>query len=431
MLNSTLGRFQCTVKNAILILLLLSPPLLHAQVIHTGTKPNASVNYHRLLRIDSLMNDYIHNNWITGAVTLVVKDNELVQYKGYGYADAETKKPMRQDAIFRIASQTKAITSTGILILYEEGRLLLDQPIADFIPEFKNPVVLNTYNAADTTYTTIPARRSITIRDLLTHSSGLDYPGIGSEKMRAIYAKAAIPSGLGDINANLLDKMKALARLPLSHQPGEKFTYGLSVDLLGCLIEVISGKNLNDFFMERIFRPLGMKDTYFNMPADKASRLVAVYTEDSLHQIAKWKKGSTGIDPDYPLLNKHYFSGGAGLSSTAYDYALFLQMILNGGTYNGKEILSPRTVDMMLHNQLNFSFNGTNNFGLGFEIVTDKGAAMGARNIGSFSWGGFFGTTYWADPKAHLICLIMTQQTPNSHGDLAKKFENLVYASLK
>lgn len=430
MLNFTLGRFHCTIKTVIILLLLL-PPLLHAQVIHTGTKPNASVNYHRLLRIDSLMNEYMQKNWITGAVTLVVKDNELVQYKGYGYADAEIKKPMRPDAIFRIASQTKAITSTGILILYEEGRLLLDQPIADFIPEFKNPVVLNTYNAADTTYTTIAARRSITIRDLLTHSSGLDYPGIGSEKMRAIYAKAAIPSGLGDIKANLLDEMKALARLPLSHQPGEKFTYGLSVDLLGCLIEVISGKSLNDFFTEKIFRPLGMKDTYFNMPADKADRLAAVYTEDSLHHIIKWKKTATGIDPDYPLLNKRYFSGGAGLSSTAYDYALFLQMILNGGTYNGQEILSPRTVDMMLHNQLDFPFNGLNNFGLGFEIVSEKGAAKGARNAGSFSWGGFFGTTYWADPKAHLICLIMTQQTPNSHGELAKKFENLVYASLQ
>ncbi|MCW3108970.1 MAG: estB 1, partial [Segetibacter sp.] len=180
---------------AILSVLLFSI-LSHAQFIQANTKQNSSVDLNRLKRIDTLVNDYINKNYLTGAVTLVVKDNQLIQYKGYGYADAETKKPMQNDAIFRIMSQTKAITSVGIMILYEQGKLLLDEPIADFIPEFRNPVVLDKYNAADTTYTTVPAKRNITFRDLLTHSSGIDYADIGTASGNAIYAKAGIPSGL-------------------------------------------------------------------------------------------------------------------------------------------------------------------------------------------------------------------------------------------
>lgn len=412
------------------MLSVLLPVLIHAQVIQTNAKQNPSIDYERLKRIDTLVNDYVSKNYLTGAVTLVVKDNQLIQYKGYGYSDAETKKPMQNDAIFRIMSQTKAITSVGIMILYEQGKLLLDESIADFIPEFRNPVVLDKYNPADTTYTTVPAKRNITFRDLLTHSSGIDYADIGTAKGNAIYAKAGIPSGLGYFNEDLLTEMKALAKLPLQFQPGEKWQYGLNSDLLGCLIEVISGMNLEVFLRKNIFTPLGMKDTYFNLPASKANRLASVYTEDSLHHIIKWSHTFRHIDPDYPLMNKKYFSGGAGLSSTAFDYAVFMQMLLNGGIYNGHRILSPRSVEMMTSPQLDFLYNGTDNFGLGFGITSAKSAAHNARSEGSFAWGGYYGTTYWADPKTHLVCLIMTQHTPNTHGDLAAKFESLVYASL-
>src|SRR4051794_20461564 len=403
---------------------------LHAQVIEmNGT--NAHVDYERLKRIDTLVDDYISKNWETGLVTIIVKDNQLVQYKGYGYADAEKKTPMKNDEIFRIMSQTKAITSTGIMILYEQGKLGLDEPISDFIPEFKNPVVIDKYNAEDTTYTTVPAKRDITFRDLLTHTSGIDYAAIGTATGSAIYAKAAIPSGLGYFDASLLDRMKALGKLPLMFQPGEKWQYGLNSDLLGCLIEVISGMNLEDFLRKNIFDPIGMKDTYFNVPSSKAERLTSVYTEDSTNQIIKWSHTYRHIDPDYPLMNKHYFSGGAGLSSTAFDYAIFLQMLLNGGIYNGHRILSPRTVELMISGQLDFLFNGVDNFGLGFGITSAKSAARNSWNEGTFSWGGYYGTTYWADPKEHLVCLIMTQHSPNAHGEIATKFESLVYASLK
>lgn len=402
-----------------------------SQVIDRSNKINPSVDYARLSYIDTLINNYVKNDWVKGVVTIVVKDNQLVQYKGYGYLDAATKKPMPADALFRIMSQTKAITSAGIMILYEQGKLLLDEPVGDFIPEFKNQVVLDKFNAADTTYTTVPAKRNITIRDLLTHTSGIDYADIGSGTMKAIYAKAGIPSGLGYFDADLLTEMKKLGKLPLAFQPGEKFQYGLNTDLLGCLIEVVSGQTLDEFFQKNIFEPLGMKDTYFNVPASKANRLATVYTEDSLHHIIPWSHSFRHIDPDYPTMNKHYFSGGAGLSSTAFDYAIFMQMLLNGGVYNGKRILSPRTVEMMTSNQLDFHYNGTNDFGLGFDIVTDKSANLGPRNKGAFSWGGYYGTTYWADPKAKLVCLIMTQHTPNSHGDLAKKITDIIYSSLK
>lgn len=401
-----------------------------AQVIDVSKKINPSIDYAKLAYIDTVVNDYLKKDWEKGIVTIIIKDNQLVQYKGYGYLDAATKKPMPSDAIFRIMSQTKAITSVGIMILYEQGKLLLDEPVGDFIPEFKNQVVLDKFNAADTTFTTVPAKRNVTIRDLLTHSSGIDYAGIGSKTMTAIYAKNGIPSGLGSFDADLLTEMKKLGKLPLAFQPGEKFQYGLNSDLLGCLIQVISGQTLDEFLRKNIFEPLGMKDTYFNVPASKANRLAGVYTENSEHQIIPWSHSFRNIDPDYPTMNKHYFSGGAGLSSTAFDYAIFMQMLLNGGIYNGKRILSPRTVEMMTSNQLDFHYNGTNDFGLGFDIVTEKTANLGPRNKGSFSWGGYYGTTYWADPKAKLVCLIMTQHTPNSHGDLTSKISNIIYSSL-
>ncbi len=405
--------------------------ILFSQSIVTIAPPRKDVDYGRLARIDTLVNTYVDKGWIHGGVVLVIKNGQVIHHKGYGYADVESGKPMRPDNLFRLASQTKAVVSTAIMLLYEEGKLYLDEPISDFIPEFRHPQVLDSYHADDTTYTTVPAKREITFRDLLTHTSGLDYTMIGTDRLKAIYAKAGIPAGLGLIDANLLERVKTLAGLPLGSQPGEKWTYSLSTDVLGCLVEVISGHNLEDFLSQRLFGPLGMKDTYFNVPMSKAGRLTTVYTEDSLHHVIRWTKEKTGIDPEYPIKAKHYFSGGAGLTATAYDYAIFLQMMLNHGRWNGKQILSPRTVEMMTSGQLSFLYNGIDNFGLGFGITSERSGARGPRNEGSFSWGGFFGTTYWADPKAGLVCEIMTQQNPNSHGDLAIKVEQLIYQSLR
>lgn len=418
-------------QSLFLLLLFIGLQTSFAQTLSLGVKPNPGFDYKRLAQVDAISKQYVENNWLVGSVVLIIKDNQVIYNKGFGYADAASRKPMPSDAIFRIMSQTKAITSLGILQLFEQGKLGLDQHISDFIPEFKNPKVIKDYNAADTTYTTIPANREITFRDLLTHTSGIDYAVIGSDKMIAIYAKAGIPSGLGSFNTTLLAEMKKLGALPLVHQPGEKFTYGLNSDLLGCLIEIISGKSLDEYCRENIFDPLGMKDTYFNVPAAKADRLPTVYTEDGQNKIIVWSPTFQGLNPNYPLVPKTFFSGGAGLSATAYDYAIFLQMILNGGSYNGKQILGRRTAELMISPQLNDKMLGDDNFSLGFKITSQKSANLNMRNVGSFSWGGYYGTTYWADPEEKLICLIMTQHTPNSHGDYARKIETVIYGSLK
>jgi CubicO group peptidase (beta-lactamase class C family) len=225
--------------------------------------------------------------------------------------------------------------------------------------------------------------------------------------------------------------MKALGSLPLLHNPGERFTYGLNSDLLGCLIEIISGESLEAYCYKNIFEPLGMKDTYFNVPATKAGRMATVYTEDNNNKIIEWSPSFRNIDPGYPLMAKTYFSGGAGLSSTAYDYAIFLQMLLNGGSYNGKKVLGRRTAELMLSPQLADNLFGADNFSLGFGLTSKKTANLKMMNEGSFAWGGYYGTLYWADPKEKLIGLIMTQQMPNSHPGYQEKIINIIYGSLK
>ena len=402
-----------------------------AQTLSPIIVKHSGVNYTRLAQIDTILKHYVDKNWLVGDVVLIVKDNQLVYYKGHGYSNLSIKKPMQADAIFRIMSQTKAIISLGIMQLFERGLLGLDQNISDFIPEFKNPKLIKSFNKLDSSFTTTPSNREITIRDLLTHTSGIDYPAIGTDTMQAVYAKNNIPSGLGYFNENLLAKMKALGKLPLLHNPGERFTYGLNADLLGCIIEIISGESLEIYCLKNIFEPLGMKDTYFNVPATKAARLATVYTEDPNQKIIEWSPTFRNIDPKYPLITKSYFSGGAGLSSTAFDYSIFLQMLLNKGSYNGKQILGRRTVELMLSPQLADNLFGDDNFCLGFALTSKKSANLKMPNEGSFAWGGYYGTTYWADPKEKLICLIMTQQNPNSQYDYVDKIRNIIYGSLK
>jgi len=336
-----------------------------AQTLSPTIVKNSGIHYERLAQIDTLLKLYEDKNWLVGAVVIIVKDNKVVYYKGSGYSNLSTKKAMQANAIFRIMSQTKAITSLGIMQLFERGKLGLDQNISDFIPEFKNPKVIKGFNRLDSSFTTTPAKREITFRDLLTHTSGIDYPAIGTDTMQAVYAKNNIPSGLGYFNESLLSKMKALGTLPLLHNPGERFTYGLNSDLLGCLIEIISGESLEYYCNKNIFNPLGMKDTYFNVPITKENRLATVYTEDENQKIIEWSPSFRNIDPRYPLIPKNYFSGGAGLSSTAFDYSIFLQMLLNRGSYNGKQILGRRTVELMLSPQLPDNFFGDEIFALG------------------------------------------------------------------
>src|SRR5690606_4626439 len=288
--------------------------------------------------------------------------------------------------------------------------------------------VLTEFKPEDSTYTAVKANRQITIRDLLTHTSGIDYAAIGSKEFTAIYAKAGVPSGIGNEGDRLGDKIKALAKLPLKHHPGERFTYGLNSDVLGYLVEVTSGLTLSEFFQRRIFEPLGMKDTYFYVPREKASRVV------TLHEIANNKVAAVShavydnVDPEYPKSNGSYYSGGAGLSSTVEDYARFLQLFLNKGEFNGKRLLSRKTVELMLTLQTKEPISSQ--VGLGFGLETEANDHRSITSLGTFSWGGAFSTSYWADPKEQIIGILYTNMYNNPFGDIHDKFKNLTYQSV-
>jgi len=396
------------------------------QELKVTTPASVQVSAERLNRIDSMLIQSINDKWIAGAVGFIARDGKIIYNRAFGECDIENRTPMQTDAIFRIASQTKAIASIGLMMLFEEGKFLLDDPVSRYIPEFTNPQVLDKFNPKDTTFTAIPAKREITIRDLLTHTSGIDYAGIGSPTMNAIFAKAGIIGGFGNDRITIGDDIKLLGKQPLVHQPGERFTYGLNVDVIGYLIEILSGEKLDQYLKTRIFDPLGMNDTWFYLPEEKHSRLVKVHTENADHNVATMPQEFA----NYPLLKGTYFSGGAGLSSTTKDYATFLQMLLNKGEYNGKRLLSRRTVELITSNQIGDIDLGRNKFGLGFEITTKEGQAVLGISEGSFSWGGYFGTTYWADPKERLVCLLFMQQMPLSHGEIQSKFKAMVYQAL-
>lgn len=398
-------------------------------VLKEAAAETVGMSTSRLQRMDAVINDYIAKGRQAGVGVMVVRNGQIVYHKAYGMDNVATKTPLKRDAIFRIASQTKAIASIGLMMLFEEGKFLLDDPISKYIPAFKNPKVLEKFNEKDSSFTTVPAKREITIRQLLTHTSGISYPGIGTKEAVAMYAKHKIPSGIGTPSGTLSDAMTRLGALPLLHQPGEKWTYGLSVDVVGYLIEVLSGQSLDQYLRTRLFDPLGMNDTFFYLPAAKQSRLTMVYTEDSTKAI-KPLPSLNGLSSDYPKQAGTYFSGGAGLSSTMYDYAIFLQMMLNGGEYGGKRFLSPTTVRLITRNQIGDLNQGLNKFGLGFSITSEKSAARLPVSEGTFDWGGFFGTTYWVDPKEGIIAQIYTQKVPNSYGDLTDKFKVLVYQAI-
>ncbi|MBS1526161.1 MAG: beta-lactamase family protein [Bacteroidetes bacterium] len=391
----------------------------------------------RLTRLDSAMNAWVKQKWVNGSAVLIARHGKIVFYKAHGYNDPATKEPLDKTAIFRIASQTKALTVTAVMMLWEEGKFSLDDPVSMYIPSFAHEKVLATYNPKDTSYTTVPAKRPVTIRDLLTHTSGIGYPAIGTPAENAIYAKSYLTGGVGTKGQKLSDAMSRLGSMPLFFQPGEGWKYGLNMDVLGYLIEKWSGMSLEDFFEKRICQPLGMKDTWFNLPPEKGKRLVNFFVGDSTGTIKKTGSVFGGsLDMNYPLQKTDYFSGGGGLVSTLHDYAVFLQMLLNGGEYNGVRLLSRSSVRLMTMNQIGDlhpnlgSHADVNKFGFGFFIVTDEGSKYGPINAGTYSWGGVFSTSYWVDPKEDMIVLAYEQMWGPYVANTSKAFAPLVYQAI-
>jgi CubicO group peptidase (beta-lactamase class C family) len=413
---------------------------LHAQpkVLTMGTPAEGGFSASRLARLDTGMNNWVKNKWVNGAVALIARHGKIVFYKAYGYNDPATKEPLDKNGIFRIASQTKAITVTAVMMLWEEGKFSLTDPVSKYIPSFANEKVLASFDPKDTTFTTVPAKRPVTILDLLTHTSGIGYPAIGTPEENAIYAKYFITGGVGVKGKQTLgEAMSELGTLPLFFQPGTKWMYGLNMDILGYLVQKWSGMSLAEFFRKRIFEPLGMKDTYFNVPQSKASRLVNFFEQDSTGTIKKQATVFGGsLDMNYPLEKTDYFSGGGGLSSTIHDYAIFLQMLLNGGTYNGMRLLGPNTVRMMTMNQIgdlhpNIGDNANlNSFGFGFFIVSKNGSRLTPSQAGTYAWGGVFSTSYQVDPKEDMIVLLYQQMWGPHVADADKQFIPLVYQAL-
>ncbi|GAB3955346.1 serine hydrolase domain-containing protein [Spirosoma harenae] len=408
-----------------------------AKVLTEAAPAAGGFSAERLARLEASMQDWVKQKWVNGSVVLIARHGKIVFYKAHGYNDPTTKTPVDKTGIFRVASQTKALTTVAVMMLWEEGKFSLDDPVAKFIPTFANQKVLATFNAKDTTYTTVPAKRPITIRDLLTHTSGLGYPAIGPPSEVAIYAKANMTGGVGVKGQTLADAMTRLGTLPLFFQPGEQWKYGLNMDVLGYLIEKWSGMNLEEFFLKRICQPLGMKDTYFNVPSEKASRLVNFFQGDSAGTIKKQASVFGGaLDMNYPLQKHSYFSGGGGMSTTVYDYAVFLQMLLNGGEYNGVKLLARNTIRLMTMNQIgdlspNVGDHALDNkFGFGFLVISDNGSKFTPSQAGTYSWGGVFSTSYWVDPKEDMLVLIYRNMWGPYVSNTDKAFKPLVYQAI-
>ena len=397
-----------------------SPPLAEAPPSSVG------VSAGRLVRIDAMCAKAVEDGEIPGVVALVARRGRIVYHKAFGLADNEAGRALEKDAIFRIASQTKAVASTAVMMLWEEGKFRLDDPIEEFIPEFRNAGVLKTFNEEEVTWTTEPVRTPITIRHLLTHTSGIGYGVIDADpRIQKIYAKAGVTDLFTTEPVTIGESVRKLAGLPLHHHPGEKFTYSEGLDVLAYFVEIVSGMAFDRFLHERIFEPLGMGDTAFYLPDSKARRLVAVQKPEN----GRWVRFPvTFYDPDYPIKGaKTFFSGGAGLCSTARDYATFLQMYLNEGELNGVRLLSRTTVKTIMANQTGELFGGEDrNHGLAFALVTQSGQARGGQGSpGTFEWGGYFNTQYFADPVEGVIGVLM-KQTQGGNDQTSWRFRQLV-----
>ena len=433
------GKKRCAVPagpNRKLILVLLGfvafRALALAQDLPAAKPESVGLSSDRLERIAAAVERNIDDQRIAGAVSLVVRRGQVAWFKAQGMSDRESGKPMTRDAMFRICSMTKPIASVAAMMLYEEGKFLLEDPVAKYLPEFKNPKVL-VKPASGQPYT-VPATKEITIRDLLRHTSGLTY-GWNAD-LGPMYEKANVASGLLEYDGTIGDSVKRLAGLPLLFQPGDRFEYSLGVDVLGRLVEVISGKPLDEFLRERIFAPLGMNDTYFFVPDNKLGRLAAAYTyspEKGLNRFpdSPIREGSFVYSADYPYRGpRKLFSGGAGLVSTAMDYARFCQMMLDEGKAGNVRLLSRKTVELMTHDQLG-KIGPDQGFGLGFGVEGIKSPLEELGSPGAYAWGGFFYTAFSIDPKEHMIVVFMAQLHPTGGLTLDRQVHELAYQAIE
>ncbi len=418
-----------SIKPVTLFLALILHFAIYAQEFIKVPAEKVGMSSERLEFLTKTFQEYIVNGELSGAVVLVARKGQIAYFKSFGNSDIENNIPIEDNSIFRIASQTKAIASVGIMILQEEGKLLITDPVGKYIPAFKETTVAVPKENGE--YEIVKANRPITIRDLLTHTAGIGYgEGIASD----LWEKANIQGWyFADRDEPIQATVTRMAGLPFEAQPGERFVYGYNTDILGALIEVVSGEPLNTFLKTRILDPLGMNDTHFFLPKNKRERLTVVYssTDDGLKR-APDPGGMVGQGAyvDGPRMS---FSGGAGYLSTASDYAKFLQMMLNEGEFNGNRIISRKTVELMTVSHLGdipFPWVKGNGFGLGFSIVEDLGLRGVLGSKGEYGWGGAYHSTYWVDPEEELVVVYFTQLIPANKVDDHAKLRALVYQAL-
>ena len=398
-----------------------------AQVLAPTAPETVAVSSERLERLTATLQRYVDDGQLAGAVALVARHGRVLYHEAFGMRDMESSAAMQKDAIFRIASQSKALVSVAVMVLQEQGKLLISDKLSKHLPEFEATTVAVEQDKGG--YKVEASRRPITLRDLLTHTAGIDYGnGIAEDR----WAKADIQGWYFAHREEVVGETVArMASLPFSAHPGERFVYGYNTDILGAVVERVSGQSLDDFLRQAILDPLGMEDTHFYLPPSKEGRLATVYsaTERGLERAP---------EPGLGIGQGHYvkgprvsFSGGAGLVSTARDYARFLQMMLNGGTLDGRRVLSRKSVDLMTVDHLNgIEFRPGQGFGLGFSVVTDLGARGAPGTVGEFGWGGAYHSTYWVDPREGLVVVYLTQLIPAGGLDEHSKLRALVYQAL-
>jgi CubicO group peptidase (beta-lactamase class C family) len=415
---------------AFALLFLVLPAI--CQELPRAEPASVGLSAERLGRINSVMRDLVARKQIAGAVTLVARRGKIAHFGAFGSADIEASRPMREDTIFRIASMTKPITSVAVMTLYEEGKFLLSDPVGKYIPQFLDMEVLPPETASNNYR--IPAKRPITIRHLLTHTSGLTYQW--NEKLGELYRSYGITHGLVQDDSTIGEKMKVLAGLPLLFHPGDRYEYGLSIDVLGALVEVWSGMTLDEFLRTRIFEPLGMKDTHFFLPEEKVHRMATVYsaTEDGIKRAPEEfpPQGALVVSTTYPYKGPRcYYSGGGGLSSTAMDYARFAQMIVNRGELDGVRLLSPTTVGLMTMDQAGkIVQGGAPSFGLGFYVDSGERGFPELTSEGAHGWGGFWYTEFFVAPAEELIGVFMSQLYPAGDTNFRDTFKVLAHQAI-
>lgn len=415
-----------------LLLQPLAPParmLAQQAVAATDTSGMSAV---RLKRIETVFEKHVADRRIAGAVTLVARHGRLVHLKAYGKQDVERGVPMATDTLFRIASMSKAITSVAAMMLIEEGALLLSDPVSKYLPAFKQTFVAippPPGSPAGTPLGRVPTKRAITIRDLMTHTAGISY---GTGPLEAEYKAAGIYMWYcADRDETVGQWLDRLARLPFEAQPGDRYVYGYGTDLLGRVVEVVSGQPLDEFLRTRIFEPLRMGDTFFFVPPEKAARLATVYSAQADGTIARAPDQGSSGQGAYVEGPRKCLSGGAGLVSTITDYARFLQMLANGGELDGTRLLSPASVASMTSNHVGSLYqNGDFGFGLGFEVVEHIGRAGRLTAAGEFSWGSAYYPRFWVDPSNGIVAVMMLQLIPAGSLDLNNKFKSLVYQAI-